>query len=41
MGSLAATCRRFGGTLSILWHNTSLLAAADRRLYADMLEAVR
>jgi len=41
MRSLAATCRRFGGTLSILWHNTSLLAAADRRLYADVLEAVR
>ncbi len=41
MKSLAATCRRFGGTLSILWHNTSLLAAADRRLYADVLEAVR
>jgi hypothetical protein len=32
MERLAATCRRFGGTLSILWHNTSLLTAADRRL---------
>ena len=41
MGTLAATCRRFGGTLSILWHNTSLLTAADRRLYADVLEAIR
>lgn len=41
MGRLAATCRRFGGTLSILWHNTSLLAAAERRLYADVLEVVR
>jgi hypothetical protein len=40
MQGLAATCRRFGGTLSILWHNTSLLTAADRRLYADVLEAI-
>lgn len=38
---LAATCRRFGGTLSILWHNTSLLTAADRQLYTDVLEAIR
>lgn len=38
---LAATCRRHGGTLSLLWHNTSLLTAAERRLYVDVLGAIR
>lgn len=41
MQRLAATCRRYGGTLSLLWHNTSLLTAAERGLYADVLEVIR
>lgn len=41
MERLAATCRRYGGTLSLLWHNTSLVTAAERQLYADVLEVIR
>lgn len=38
---LAATCRRFGGTMTLLWHNTGLLSAAERRLYCDAIAAIR
>lgn len=41
MSRLAATCRRHGGTLSLLWHNTSLLSAGERRLYSTVLEVIR
>lgn len=41
LGRLAATCRRHGGTLSLLWHNTSLVTTAERRLYTDVLEVIR
>lgn len=35
--SLKATCRRFGGTFSLLWHNSMLVDGAERRLYRELL----
>ena len=38
---IAAQCRRFRGTLGILWHNDSVLRTArQKRWYASMIEAV-
>lgn len=36
--TLAETCRKFGGTLSLLWHNTSVVTTAEQRLYGQVLE---
>jgi hypothetical protein len=36
---LAAACRRAGGDLSLLWHNSSLISARERRAYLAALEA--
>jgi hypothetical protein len=36
---LAAACRRAGSDLSLLWHNSSLQTAAERRAYAAALDA--
>jgi hypothetical protein len=33
-------CRRYGGTLGILWHNNQLLTARDKRWYAQMVSTV-
>jgi len=37
---LSNTCRRFGGTFTLLWHNTNLSQSWLRKLYTKMLEAV-
>jgi uncharacterized protein DUF7033 len=36
---LAEPCRRLGGDLSLLWHNSSLVTARERRAYAAALDA--
>jgi len=38
---LSSTCRRFAGTFSLLWHNTNLVQAWQRRLYLKILEAIQ
>jgi hypothetical protein len=37
---VATECRRYGGTLGILWHNNQLLTARDKRWYAQMVSTV-
>jgi hypothetical protein len=38
---LAASCRRYGGCLTILWHNNTLLRSdREQRWYASLIEAV-
>jgi hypothetical protein len=37
---VAVGARRFGGTLGILWHNSELKTARQKRWYTEMLEAV-
>jgi hypothetical protein len=37
---VAAQCQRYGGTLTILWHNSSILTSADRRWYERLVEAL-
>jgi hypothetical protein len=37
---VATECRRYGGTLGILWHNNQLLTARHKRWYARMVSAV-
>jgi hypothetical protein len=37
---VATECRRYGGTLGILWHNNQLLTARHKRWYAGMVSAV-
>lgn len=38
---IARACRRFGGTLGLLWHNDSVLRTArEQRWYASLVEAV-
>jgi hypothetical protein len=38
---LAASCRRHGGCLTILWHNNTLLRSArEQRWYAELIAAV-
>jgi hypothetical protein len=36
---LSRTCRRFGGTFSLLWHNSNLIESWQRELYLKVLEA--
>jgi hypothetical protein len=37
---VAAQCRRYGGSLGILWHNNTLLRSArEQRWYASLIEA--
>jgi len=35
---LSSICRRFGGTFSLLWHNSSLIESWQRNLYLEALE---
>lgn len=35
--ALAQACRRFGGTFSLLWHNSELVSAGQRQLYRDVV----
>jgi hypothetical protein len=38
---IASTCRRYGGTLGILWHNNGLLRTdREKRWYASLIAAV-
>ena len=38
---IASTCRRYGGTLGILWHNSGLLRTdREKRWYASLIAAV-
>jgi len=37
---LARECRRFGGILSLLWHNNVLLTARQKRWYERLVSAV-
>ncbi len=39
IAKLAAVCRGHGGDFTLLWHNSSLLGTAERRAYAEALEA--
>lgn len=34
---ISQTCRRFGGLMTLLWHNSNLVDARDRRLYESIL----
>jgi len=38
---LAATCRRFGGNFTLLWHNSNLLTRAGKEAYQTILRALR
>lgn len=38
VGEVARACRRHGGALQILWHNTDLLSADRQRFYQTLLE---
>jgi hypothetical protein len=38
--TLTAECRRYGGTLSLLWHNNALLTARQKRWYEQLVTAV-
>ncbi len=40
VAELAAVCRQFRGTFVLLWHNTTLITAEQRRCYEQVLEAV-
>jgi hypothetical protein len=35
--ALARECRRYGGVFSLLWHNSSLPGARDKRWYQDLV----
>lgn len=37
---LARQCRRFGGRLTLLWHNSHLQTARDRRWYVALIDAI-
>jgi hypothetical protein len=37
---IARECRRTGGTLTLLWHNSTLPTAGQRRWYAELIAAV-
>jgi hypothetical protein len=39
--TLARECRRYAGTLSLLWHNNSLLTAREQSWYEGMVTAAR
>jgi hypothetical protein len=39
--AVARECRRFGGTLGILWHNDQVLRTVrEKRWYAELVSAV-
>src|SRR5439155_12994697 len=38
--TLAERCRRYCGTMSLLWHNHNLAASGDRRLYGALIDAL-
>ena len=38
IGRISATCRRFGGLFTMLWHNDSLTESRQKRIYRDALE---
>jgi hypothetical protein len=38
--AVARECRRYGGTLSLLWHNSSLPTARQKRWYEELAGAV-
>jgi hypothetical protein len=38
--TLARQCRRYAGTLSLLWHNNSLLTARQKRWYEQLVRAI-
>ena len=38
--ALAGECRRYGGTLSLLWHNSSLPTARQKRWYETLVSTV-
>jgi len=38
IGRISATCRRFGGRFTMLWHNDSLTESREKRMYRDALE---
>ena len=40
VSDLAARCRMFGGTMSLLWHNHNLAASADQRTYGTLVDAL-
>ena len=40
IGRVADCCRQFGGDLTLLWHNTSLMTAGERAAYRQALEVV-
>jgi Family of unknown function (DUF7033) len=37
---LAAQCRRYGGTFSLLWHNSALQTARQKRWYEQLVAAI-
>jgi hypothetical protein len=37
---LAAICRRYAGTFSLLWHNNRLVTAAEQRLYGSIMAEI-
>lgn len=37
---LSSVCRRYGGTLTLLLHNTSLMSERQKQLYLKMLEMI-
>ncbi len=40
VASLGDRTRRYGGRLSLLWHNSSLETGSDRRLYRQLVHEV-
>jgi hypothetical protein len=38
--TLAAICRRFAGTFSLLWHNDSLITRAQQRAYQEIVSEI-
>jgi hypothetical protein len=38
--ALARQCRRYGGALTLLWHNSSVQTARDQRWYAALIDAL-
>ncbi len=37
---IAAECRRYSGSLGMLWHNDELMTGRDQRLYRELVRAV-
>lgn len=38
--SLGRTCRAYGGVMSLLWHNSTLVSRAERRIYRELLDSL-